>query len=60
MSEANDAAKAALNEIKAGEQPGASDEGKYIRVSDGTDNDPDIETQAAEMGWSPRRFRSLS
>lgn len=53
MSEANDAAKAALNEIKAGEQPGASDEGKYIPVSDGTDNYTDIETQAAEMGWSP-------
>lgn len=52
MSEANDAAKAALNGIKAaeGSKPG---EGKVVPVSDGTDNYTDIENTAADMGWSP-------
>jgi len=55
VSEANDAAKAALNEIKAaeGSKSAETNEGKQIPVSDGTDNYTDIENKAAEMGWSP-------
>lgn len=49
MSEANDAAKAALGEIRKGE---GADPGTAIPVSDGTDNYTDIELEAAEHGWS--------
>lgn len=53
MSEANVAAKAALDEIKSGEKTTASDAGHDIPVSDGTDNLSDIELEAMEHGWSP-------
>ena len=51
MSTANDAAKAALAEIKAGE--GSVDPGTVIPESDGTDNLSDVELEAVDHGWTP-------
>jgi hypothetical protein len=48
MSEVNDAAKAALDDIKASEGNASED-----NSSGDTDNTSDIETQAADMGWTP-------